>query len=414
MTINFFLPQKGIYKNIHFNFTDLQKNKKYTFRTSLKITAENWDQEKQRPVNVYLKKYKDMNAKLGRLKLEITQHIFQKRKEGKTVLQRVLGQEIKRICAGQKKEHPENSLLYYMKYYIESKKELICYSTYKRYNVFYHLLERFEGFLSKRLYIEEVNSDFMKDFILFGKDEEYSDNTIYRTIHFVKTILNFAERKGIRTCVRELEIRREKQHKEIVTLTESEITQIKLTEVPEDLKAAKDWLLISCYTGQRFSDFICFSEKQLIQVNEKVCIGFTQQKTGKEITLPLHPVVIDIIEKNKNSFPISMDIRHYNDCIKKIAKISGLDYSLKAKKRIGYRVKNLLIPKWEFLTSHIGRRSFATNFYGKIPTPLLMEATGHSSEQMFLRYINPTDKDRIMNLGNYFNQTYKDSHEVIT
>ena len=69
---------------------------------------------------------------------------------------------------------------------------MICHSTYNRYKVILQLLDRFEGFMCKKLYVEEINIDFIKDFMIFGKEEEYSENTIYRTIHFVKTILNFA------------------------------------------------------------------------------------------------------------------------------------------------------------------------------------------------------------------------------
>ena len=39
------------------------------------------------------------------------------------------------------------------------------------------------------------------------------------------------------------------------------------------------------------------------------------------------------------------------------------------------------------MSSHIGRRSYATNYYGKINTALLISATGHSSEMQFLRYV---------------------------
>ena len=44
--------------------------------------------------------------------------------------------------------------------------------------------------------------------------------------------------------------------------------------------------------------------------------------------------------------------------------------------------------KWEVVGSHVGRRSFATNFYGKIPTPLITSITGHLTESSFLLYIN--------------------------
>jgi len=403
MTFQFFLSNNsGLQKNIHLRITDNQQNKTYNFCTDLSISEESWDKEKQRPCNIYRKNHKMLNVKLDCIKKKITGYIHHKEADHKKILRREISCEIQKICKGIEDPLQENTLLYYMQWYIDSKKDLICHSTYKRYKVFFHLLERFEGFLCKSFDIDDVNSDFIRDFMIFGKKEEYSENTTYRTIHFIKTILNFVERKGIRTCVRELELRREKQKKEVITLTEKEITKIQKTSVPEELQAAKDWLLISCYTGQRFSDFIRFNIQQVHIIEGKTCLSFAQQKTKKEIFLPLHPKILHIIERNENCFPKTMNIQHYNRSIKEIAKLAHLNESLKSRKRIGYRSKEVQTEKWETLSSHIGRRSFATNFYGKIPTPLLMEATGHSTEQMFLRYINPVNKDRILSLSNYF------------
>jgi hypothetical protein len=39
------------------------------------------------------------------------------------------------------------------------------------------------------------------------------------------------------------------------------------------------------------------------------------------------------------------------------------------------------------ITSHTTKRSFATNYFEKIETPILMEITGHSRESTFLSYI---------------------------
>ena len=107
-----------------------------------------------------------------------------------------------------------------------------------------------------------------------------------------------------------------------------------------------------------------------------------------------------------------MDIRQYNERIKEIAKLAHLTEPVKARKRLGFRTKEIKTEKWKFISSHIGRRSFATNFYGKIPTPLLMEATGHSTEQMFLKYINPADNERILCLGSYFDKIYEERIKV--
>lgn len=402
MTFNFFLPDNGDVKNIHLSLIDQSQNKKYTFRTSLRITPDQWDAQKQRPCNIYLKKFKRLNRKLDKIKLQVTEHILFKRDLNKIPLQRELSKEIKEVCINKEKQLPENALLRFMENYISFRKDIICHSTYKRYMVFLRLLERFEGYATQRLYVDTINSHFITEFIKFGREEKYSDNTLYRTIHFVKTILNFAERKGIRTNIREIEIRREKQQKTMTTLNEEEIYTIKKTKVPNNLQAAKDWLLISCYTGQRFSDFITFNQEKLITINEKTCVKFIQQKTKKEIILPLHPIVINILKRNQNSFPKTMDIQQYNKDIRLVAKVAELNCSMKGKKRIGHRVEELILEKWQLLSSHVGRRSFASNFYGKIPTPLLMEATGHSSEHMFLKYINPANNERIMSLSSYF------------
>jgi integrase len=56
-------------------------------------------------------------------------------------------------------------------------------------------------------------------------------------------------------------------------------------------------------------------------------------------------------------------------------------------------------PKYELITSHTMRRSFATNYFGKIETPILMEITGHSRESTFLSYIGThQNKDALADL----------------
>ncbi|WP_060875587.1 hypothetical protein [Myroides odoratus] len=76
------------------------------------------------------------------------------------------------------------------------------------------------------------------------------------------------------------------------------------------------------------------------------------------------------------------------------------------RKRFGFRPKLVTIDKCDAITSHIGRRSFASNFYGKIPTALLMDATGHATEQMFNRYISNFDTERAKLLSNYFEDNF--------
>ncbi|MAW95922.1 MAG: hypothetical protein CMF36_02150 [Leeuwenhoekiella sp.] len=71
-------------------------------------------------------------------------------------------------------------------------------------------------------------------------------------------------------------------------------------------------------------------------------------------------------------------------------------------------------PKWQLVSTHICRRSFATNHYGKLPTPVLMAVTGHTTEKMFLNYIGKTAKDNANVLNDFWqNQQLKRDKKAI-
>jgi len=143
----------------------------------------------------------------------------------------------------------------------------------------------------------------------------------------------------------------------------------------------------------------------------KSLIEFEQQKTGKLMTIPIHAKVQQILDKNKGEFPHKISDQRYNDYIKEVCKIAGIDEEIKGKKQLNISKQNNIqkirrvegiYPKYELVTSHIGRRSFATNYYGDIPTSYLIYVTGHSSEVMFLNYIGKSNKDMALELTKYF------------
>ena len=183
-------------------------------------------------------------------------------------------------------------------------------------------------------------------------------------------------------------------------------TVIKYELKHDYLENARDWLIISCYTGQRISDFLRFT-KEMIRIEDgKSLLEFTQKKTGKVMTVPLHKKVLEILKKRNGEFPRSISDQRYNDYIKVVCKEAKLNEKiqggLQMKTDNGVRKVSGKYHKWELVTSHIGRRSFATNFYGKIPTTYLIYITGHSSEAMFLNYIGKSNKDLAMEISNYF------------
>lgn len=408
MEFNFILKDNRPLDLIVLKLTDEQNNVHY-IPTPLRISHNMWDEQKERPKNIYLKSEKKLNARLDRIRIGIADYLRELTVHKKCLSLATLARRIKKHAEPNSFPYSKGSLLYSMYTYIHSRQHLITHSTFKRYMVFFHLLERYEGYRKKILMIEEVNGNFVKDFMTFGESEHYCRSTVFRTIHFVRTILNYLEKRGIRTYVYELELPKEKKRGEsFITLSEDEIIAISKTKVPESLKAAKDWLVVSCYTGQRVSDFMNFDLKATEMVNGKPCLSFVQQKTQKNILLPIHPIVSDILLRNSNGFPEKLPVHKYNEQIKEVVRYAGINGPVRVRKRRKFRSAIDLIPKWEAVTSHIGRRSFASNFYGKIPTPLLMEATGHSTEQMFKRYINNANTERTRSLGIYFDEVYKE------
>jgi integrase len=61
--------------------------------------------------------------------------------------------------------------------------------------------------------------------------------------------------------------------------------------------------------------------------------------------------------------------------------------------------------KYELITSHICRRSFATNHYTLLSNKIIMRVTGHATERQFLDYIGEIDDNHLEAFENLYNST---------
>jgi integrase len=326
-------------------------------------------------------------------------------------------------------EQLPTELLKYFDYFMDSKKNEITIGTQKKYKVTKHLLERYQKTKNYQFKISDVNNKFKMDFENYCLKNNYALNTISKDLRTIKTVCNHAKSNGVTTSI-QLDNIRTPQHKtEKIYLTFDElelIENIDKRRLNDNYDNAKDWLIISCYTGQRISDFMRFN-KTMIRYEKnkkgllKPFIEFTQVKTNKIMIVALHPKVIEILEKRNDEFPKSISDAKYNQYIKQVCRLAGITDIIKGSKLTDinkedkaekksknkddvkqYRKEVGMFKKWELVTSHIGRRSFATNFYGTIPTTYLINVTGHSTEAMFLNYIGKSNKDLAMELTNYF------------
>ena len=309
-------------------------------------------------------------------------------------------------------EQLPNDLIGYFDKYLDFKKNEITPNTKKKINVIKQLLIRYVDHTKKPLNLTDVDGNFKMSFEAYCLENLYAPNTIATALKFIKTICNHAKSNVLDISIQLSNIKIKQTKVDNVYLTFDDLNKIEKTDkkkFTDSLLNARDWLIISCYTGQRISDFMRFTDKQIRVENGKSLLEFTQVKTGKNMTVPLHQKVLEILKKRKGKFPYAISDQKYNAYIKKVCEIAEIDEVVSGSKKSEteedsgiYRKEAGTFKKWELVTSHIGRRSFATNFYGKIPTTYLIYVTGHSTEQMFLTYIGKSNKDLAMELTNYF------------
>ena len=68
--------------------------------------------------------------------------------------------------------------------------------------------------------------------------------------------------------------------------------------------------------------------------------------------------------------------------------ITKVDPDSKVKRKVIGNYK-----KWELVSSHICRRSFATNLFGLIPNQDIIKILGWSSDKMLYKYNKTTNKE---------------------
>lgn len=294
------------------------------------------------------------------------------------------------------------NLIDYIDFYVDYRKHELKPTSIKKYNTIKHKLERLQQHRKKLILINEVDENFKKEFEAYLKSEQYSQNTLQREFKFIKTFCMHAKYLGVETSPQldKLSFKDEKVEKIYLSFEEIKIIEsIEDNKLTDSLKNVRDWLIISCFTGQRISDFMNFTKKNLTVDEEDYYIEFIQKKTGKIMAIAMHPKVFEILDKRNGEFPQPISDQRYNEYIKEICKIAELNQPTKGKllqetavDSKKYRKKEGTYEKWRLVSSHIGRRSFATNHFGKIPISFMMNITGHSTEREFLNYIGKSSK----------------------
>ena len=281
----------------------------------------------------------------------------------------------------------------------------------KGYRNFKTIIEEYQKVIKNKIHFQDISKSFVDRFTnwLFN-NKKYSTNSAGKILDNLKTVCLDAEKLDIKVnpYAKQIEGFREQNNERlIVTLSFVELEQIRIAELETEAQEnARNWLLLGCEIGQRASDLLRLTPDNLRYKSNRIYIDIEQRKTGKAVTVGvIAPHVIEIVE---NKFPYPISQQKLNKHIKQVCRLAKIEEQIEGKKydtKTG-RKKTDFYPKWQLVTSHTFRRSFATNYYKKIPTPVLIGITGHSKESMFLEYINRReDKDLNADLFMQFYET---------
>ena len=294
-------------------------------------------------------------------------------------------------------------------------------ATIKNYNTFQNLIIKYEEYQKKQIRFLDITEPFIEKFSKWLFEVKgYGHNYAGKICETIKTVCKDAEKIGITTTKisREIEsFRKADEDRYIQILSFSELNLIKkldFTDVEKlnvfkkenpqltkkialstkSLEDARNWIIIGCSIGQRGNDLLSITKKDFRYKNGNVYLDVIQDKTKKSVTIGISDShIISILNDN---FPEHITDVRLNSLSKIICKMAGITQVVEGDKLNidTNRMKFGNYPKFELISSHCFRRSFATNYYKLIPTPILMKITGHSKESLFLLYINKReDKD---------------------
>ena len=397
-------------------------NSHLKYSTGYKVHLENWNSEKQEVRNkVEVFDRNMINDGLNEIRTRINSIYTSLIKDGKQIDNETLRSRLNDEKEPEQLDTNSPYVQTFLKHFLEKidkvvqiksngRTEPIKQSTIKQYRNTLKMIVAFDQIKGSKTRFDGLNIKFHSDFLDFlHGDQKLAYSTIAGRIKNLKTLSNHARREGISVCEDVFTRNFFKPTDESLHtyLNESEIKRIFEFDFSNNprLDKTRDLLIVGLWTALRISDFTKITKMNIqdgfFQLDE-------QQKTGGALIIPIHPHVKSVIEKYNGEIPHKISHQKFNVYIKEICALVGISDRIEGTKKIktelGQRKITGVFPKHELVTSHICRRSFATNLYGKLPTLTIMAVTGHKSEKTFLNYIKVTPKQHAETLRAYWEQ----------
>lgn len=370
-------------------------NVKLKYSTGQKINPKFWNpkKEKQRAKETrQFPGYAEFNTLLDNLENTAHNH-YRKLLNDKIIptpdLLRIPLNEILQKTNGKEKD-----LISFADYLVENTERKPA--TKKQLRQAIRTLKEFKQESKRSLHLDSIDLEFYDQYVDYLTRKNYGKNSIGTFIKNIKVFMNEAVDRKLTSNMqfKNKRFRTLEEHSETIYLTESEIKS--LYELPLDnnkrLEKVRDLFIIACYTGLRFSDLMQLRKENINQEGNLVRIR--TQKTDEVVIIPLKGYVREILSKYEGIPPQSLSNQKMNDYLKELGEMAKIEDDIIITATKG-GIRNVVnFKKWELITTHTARRSFATNAYlSNVPTISIMKITGHKTEKSFLKYIKISQED---------------------
>ncbi|MBB3836708.1 integrase [Runella defluvii] len=269
-------------------------------------------------------------------------------------------------------------------------------SSIKNYKKTLNHLRAFQKKTRYQVDFDKIDLHFYQKLIKYLNDEGKATNTKGGIVKYVKVFMRQAmkDKMHTNTAFQDEDFVKPVEESENIYLTLDEIQRIYNLDLSAraGLDRVRDVFIIGCHTGLRFSDLNQLQPENFI--NDGKFVRVTTQKTDHPVYVPLKPEVRAILAKYDGIPPRVLTNQRMNQYLKEIAELAGLNEKVTITQTKGGLKVTKTRQKWELVTTHTARRSFATNAYKEgVPTIDIMRLTGHRTETSFMKYIKVTNEE---------------------
>ncbi len=363
------------------------------YSTGQKIFSKFWNPEKQRAKETrQFPEYAEFNTLLNNLEGCVNDNYRKLLNDKITPIPELLRIPLDKIL--QKDSGREKDLISFADHLVDTTDRKP--GTKKQLRQAIRNLREFKQETKRSLHLDSIDLEFYDAFIDFLLKKNYGKNTIGTLIKNIKVFMNEAVDRKL-TSNLQFKNRRFKtveEPSESIYLSQAEISRLYQLDLTGNLRLEKvrDLFVIACYTGLRFSDLSQLKNENIS--NDGNFVRVRTQKTGELVIIPLKSIVKQILEKHKGIPPQVISNQKMNDYLKELGQLGEIKEAVLITSTKGGEQQTVVYDKWQLITTHTARRSFATNAYlQNVPSISIMKITGHRTEKSFLKYIKISQED---------------------